>query len=76
MKYTKHNKKEFVKLTIRCDKEDLDKFKHICEISGLSANNQINIFIRKYIFENQSLLSTSSFSVQQNQSIIDFFEKK
>lgn len=61
MKYTKHNKKEFVKLTIRIDQEELDKFKEVCQIYGLSANNQINILIRqflhekKYLFENHSI---------------------
>lgn len=58
MRYTKH-KKEFVKLTIRCDSDDLERFKQICKILGLSANNQINIFIRRFNFENKNLFSDS-----------------
>ena len=57
MKYTNHKDKEFIKLTIRSNKEDLDKFKAICKILGLSANNQINILIRKFNFENKNLFS-------------------
>lgn len=74
--YAKH-KKEFVKLTIRCDIDDLDRFKQICKILGLSANNQINIMIKKFNYENKSLLdSTSALSFQQNQSIIDFWDSQ
>lgn len=69
--YAKH-KKEFVKLTIRCDIDDLDRFKHICKIMGLSANNQINIMIKKFNYENKNLISESP----TNQSIIDFWDSQ
>lgn len=73
--YAKH-KKEFVKLTIRCDKEDLDRFKMISKILGLSANNQINIMIKKFNYENKNLIdSTSALSFNQNKSIIDFWDE-
>lgn len=58
-KYAKH-KKEYVKLTIRVDADVLNKFKEICKISGLSANNQINIFIKKFNFENNYLFPGNS----------------
>lgn len=67
-KYAKH-KKEYIKLTIRCDVEDLDNFKYICNIIGLSANNQINIFIKKFNAENKNLLDNSP----SYQHIVDFF---
>lgn len=54
MKYS-NRKKEFVRLTIRVDKNELDNFKSICDILSLSANNQINLLIRKFLFENRSL---------------------
>jgi len=74
--YAKH-KKEFVKLTIRCDIDDLERFKHICKIMGLSANNQINIMIKKFNYENKNLIdSTSALSFNQNQSIIDFWDSQ
>ena len=66
-KYTKHKQKEYVKLTIRVDLDDLNKFKEVCEISGLSANNQINILIKKYNYENKNLLS-------QDATNIDFWD--
>ena len=69
--YAKH-KKEFVKLTIRCDIDDLDRFKNICKILGLSANNQINIMIKKFNYENKNLISDSP----TNQSIIDFWDSQ
>lgn len=68
--YAKH-KKEFVKLTIRCDIDDLDRFKKICKICGQSANNQINILMKKYNYENKNLISEVS-----EQSIIDFWDKQ
>lgn len=61
-KYAKH-KKEYVKLTIRVDADVLNKFKEICKISGLSANNQINIFIKKFNFENKYLFSQDPTSI-------------
>lgn len=74
--YAKH-KTDFIKLTIRCDKEDLDRFKTVCKILGLSANNQINIMIKKFNYENKNLLgSTSSFSASQNISISEFWDKQ
>ena len=66
-KYAKH-KKEYIKLTIRVDADVLNKFKEICKISGLSANNQINIFIKKFNFENSYLF--------QDNTSIDFCDKK
>ena len=69
--YAKH-KKEFVKLTIRCDIDDLDRFKKICKICGQSANNQINIMIKKFNYENKNLISDSP----TNQSIIDFWDSQ
>lgn len=50
------NKNNFVKLTIRIDEEELNKFKELCSISKLSANNQINILIREYIHNKKYLL--------------------
>lgn len=55
MKYGKRSK-EFVKFTIRIDNDDLQKFKNICEIRGLSGNNQITILIREFNFKNRILL--------------------
>lgn len=66
-KYAKH-KKEYVKLTIRVDADVLNKFKEICKISGLSANNQINIFIKKFNFENKYLF--------QDNTSIDFWDEE
>lgn len=50
------NKNNFVKLTIRVDEDELNKFKKLCSISKLSANNQINILIREYIHNKKYLL--------------------
>ena len=66
-KYAKH-KKEYIKLTIRVDADVLNKFKEICKISGLSANNQINIFIKKFNFENKYLF--------QDSTSIDFWDEE
>lgn len=54
MKYS-NRKKEFVRLTIRVDKNELENFKSICDILSLSANNQINLLIRKFLYENRAL---------------------
>lgn len=61
-------KGEIVKLTIRIDTKQLDDFKKICQVRGLSANNQINIFIKKFNFENSYLF--------QDNTSIDFCDKK
>ena len=63
--YAKHKNKDFIKLTIRCDSDELHNFKKICEISGLSANNQINILMRQYIHNNKFLLESSSHSIPE-----------
>lgn len=47
-------KGEFVKLTIRIDTSELEKFKDICKVRGLSANNQINIMIREFNYFNKN----------------------
>lgn len=62
MKYTTHNKDEYIKLTIRVTKKDYDRFSQLCEIFGTSMNNQINQFIRKYnytqreVFEDNEIM--------------------
>lgn len=58
MKYGKR-KKDFVKFTIRIDADELEKFKKICEIFGLSGNNQITILIREFNFKNRNLTEES-----------------
>lgn len=55
MKYGKR-KKEFVKFTVRIDVDQLENFKKICEIFGVSGNNQITILMREFIFKNRNLL--------------------
>lgn len=55
MKYGKRQK-EFVKFTIRADSQDLEKFKKICEIFGVSGNNQITILLREFNFKNRNLI--------------------
>lgn len=55
MKYGKR-KKEFVKFTVRVDVDELENFKKICEIHGVSGNNQITILLREFIFKNRNLL--------------------
>lgn len=55
MKYGKR-KKEFVKFTVRVDVDQLENFKKICEIFGVSGNNQITILMREFIFKNRNLL--------------------
>ena len=66
MKY-KNREKEFTKLTIRVDNDDLFKFKKLCAISGLSANNQINILIRQTIYQNRNIFD-------QDEETIDFWK--
>ena len=51
----KSRAEEFTKLTIRVNNDDLFKFKKLCNISGISANNQINILIRQTIYQNRSI---------------------
>lgn len=59
MKYS-NRKKEFVKLTIRVQSDELENFKKVCCILGLSANNQINIMIREFLYRNRSLFDNNS----------------
>ena len=47
-------KGEFVKLTIRIDTQELEKFKQVCKVRGLSANNQINIMIKEFNYFNKN----------------------
>lgn len=47
-------KGEFVKLTIRIDTEELKKFKKVCEVRGMSANNQINVMIKEFNYFNKN----------------------
>lgn len=70
MKYS-NRKKEFVKLTIRVESKELDEFKAICGIKGLSANNQINIMIREFLFENKRFVDKKN--CQNEQCEIDFW---
>lgn len=63
----KNREKEFTKLTIRVDNEDLFKFKKLCSIFGISANNQINILIRQTIYQNRNIFN-------QEEEIIDFWK--
>lgn len=55
MKYTSHNKDEYIKLTIRVTKKDYDRFSQLCEIFGISMNNLINQFIRKYNYTQREI---------------------
>ena len=63
----KNREKEFTKLTIRVDNDDLFKFKKLCSIFGISANNQINILIRQTIYQNRNIFD-------QEEEIIDFWK--
>lgn len=63
----KNREKEFTKLTIRVDNEDLFKFKKLCSIFGISANNQINILIRQTIYQNRNIFD-------QEEETIDFWK--
>lgn len=49
-------KGDFVKLTIRVDAVEHENLKKICEIFGISANNQINMMIREFNFKNRNLI--------------------
>lgn len=64
----KSRSEDFTKLTIRVNNDDLFKFKKLCQIFGISANNQINIFIRSAIYQNRSLFDDEN-------EIIDFWDK-
>lgn len=66
MKY-KNREKEFTKLTIRVDNDDLFKFKKLCSVFGISANNQINILIRQTIYKNRNIFD-------QDNETIDFWK--
>lgn len=68
MKY-KNREKEFTKLTIRVDNDDLFKFKKLCSVFGISANNQINILIRQAIYQNRNIFN-------QDEQTIDFWDKQ
>ena len=68
MKYS-NRKKDFIKLTIRCDRSELELFKTICHIKGLSANNQINIMIREFLYENKRF-------TDKDNCQIDFLDEK
>lgn len=59
MKYKNRNY-EFVKLTIRIDKEELEKLKLISYNRGISANNQINFLIRDFLHQNRSFFDNDS----------------
>ena len=63
MKYS-NRKKEFIKLTIRVESEELSNFKKVCEIMGLSANNEINILIRQFLFENSRFFDNKNCQLQ------------
>lgn len=59
MKYKNRNY-EFVKLTIRIDKEELEKLKEISYNRGISANNQINFLIRDFLHQNRSFFDNDN----------------
>lgn len=65
MKYS-NRKKEFIKLTIRVESEELSNFKKVCEIMGLSANNEINILIRQFLYENMRFFDNKNCQLQFN----------
>lgn len=60
---------DFTKLTIRVNNNDLFKFKKLCSISGISCNNQINIFIRQALYQNRNIFDDEN-------EIIDFWNEK
>lgn len=60
---------DFTKLTIRVNNDDLFKFKKLCQIFGISANNQINMFIRSAIYQNRNLFENEN-------EIIEFRDKQ
>ena len=57
-------KGEIVKLTIRIDTKQLDDFKKICQVRGLSANNQINIMIKEFNYFNRNYFLPETEKVQ------------
>lgn len=57
-------KGEIVKLTIRIDTKQLDDFKKICQVRGLSANNQINIMIKEFNYFNRNYFIPTTEKVQ------------
>lgn len=65
----KSRSEDFTKLTIRVNNEELFKFKKLCQVFGISANNQINILIRQTIYQNRNLFD-------QEEEIIDFWDEK
>lgn len=65
----KSRSEDFTKLTIRVDNKDLFRFKKLCKIFGISANNQINIFIKTAIYQNRQLFDDEN-------EIIDFWDKQ
>ena len=65
----KPRNKDFVKLTIRVNENDLIKFKKLCQINGISCNNQINIYIRQALYFNRNLFDNEN-------EIIDFWDEK
>ena len=65
----KPRNKDLVKLTIRVNENDLIKFKKLCQINGISCNNQINVYIRQALYFNRKLLENENV-------IIDFWDEK
>lgn len=65
----KNRSDDYTKLTIRVDNKDLFKFKKLCQIFGISANNQINIFIKTAIYQNRQLF-------EDENEIIDFWKEE
>lgn len=65
----KSRSNNYTKLTIRVNNDDLIKFKKLCQIFGISANNQINMFIRSAIYQNRNLFENEN-------EIIDFWDKQ
>lgn len=57
-------KGEIVKLTIRIDTKQLDDFKKICQVRGLSANNQINIMIKEFNYFNRNYFLPETEKIQ------------
>lgn len=52
--------KDLVKLTIRVNESDLVKFKKLCQINGLSCNNQINVYIRQALYLNRKFFENEN----------------
>lgn len=70
MKYTTHNKDEYIKLTIRVTKKDYDRFSQLCTIYGTSMNNQINQFIRKYNYTQREVFEDNEIMWHQNKPFL------